>query len=339
MLSDLFRWNNGDWILTSMNINCKRYVLLQEHYPGRRSKETDRHPDYDSCLPNCHYFVSAQSGSMETRPAAETAGLFIGSKKVEMHEHASQDAPVPNKPRSKKKGAPAKLKISSGIQVSEESIEEDIAEIDTLQEPGRAQARPQSIAAFDPMHPKSKNDFHRLLSDLKRWRDEEQIMLVDKAGGSRAKRIELEQEALSKESYIIRQINKLRDEGCRDRKERETEEILAEMAVPDRWRSDGGKSVVVHTPITTYACRLNLLYRGLSSTSRPGERHRMLSDVKQIVSRHDGVIAKDLSDLIDRERDLLDRHLDKKIVCSLHARVRKLLLRFIETPSYNPAAS
>ena len=91
---------------------------------------------------------------METRPAAETAGLFIGSKKVEMHEHASQDAPVPNKPRSKKKGAPAKLKISSGIQVSEESIEEDIAEIDTLQEPGRAQARPQSIAAFDPMHPK-----------------------------------------------------------------------------------------------------------------------------------------------------------------------------------------
>ena len=66
---------------------------------------------------------------------------------------------------------------------------------------------------------------------------------------------------------------------------------------------------------------------------------RRRKECRRSHSRHDGVIAKDLSDLIDRERDLLDRHLDKKIVCSLHARVRKLLLRFIETPSYNPAAS
>lgn len=187
------------------------------------------------------------------------------------------------------------------------------------------------------LHPNSNADFDLLHSELQQWRDSEQDKIHATLGGNQ---IELEQETLAKEGYLLRKIDKLKADIHKERRTKRIDDMLCGMASPKRWLlKASGDEIVVHTPASSKASTLRKLYNGLAGDIQDNEgRKKYLVETKDVVSKFQTSLAKDLSELIDREIDLIDRQLDHKVIDSLNIRVRNLLLQFIQDPRHNEAS-
>lgn len=69
------------------------------------------------------------------------------------------------------------------------------------------------------------------------------------------------------------------------------------------------------------------------------ERLDVLLHLKWTVGEFDCRLTRDIIELVDREADLLSRGRGEASLGPLRQRIRKLLLRFAETPDFNPEAT
>lgn len=69
------------------------------------------------------------------------------------------------------------------------------------------------------------------------------------------------------------------------------------------------------------------------------ERLDVLLHLKWTVGEFDCRLTRDISELVDREADLLSRGRGEASLRPLRQRIRNLFLRFAETPDFNPEAT
>ncbi|CAM9465032.1 unnamed protein product [Sphacelaria rigidula] len=69
------------------------------------------------------------------------------------------------------------------------------------------------------------------------------------------------------------------------------------------------------------------------------ERLDVLLHLKWTVSAFDCRLTRDITELVDREADLLSRGRGEASLRPLRQRIRNLFLRFTETPDFNPEAT
>jgi hypothetical protein len=69
------------------------------------------------------------------------------------------------------------------------------------------------------------------------------------------------------------------------------------------------------------------------------ERLEILLHVKWTVKQFDCSLTRELTELLDREADLLNRGRSEKSMDALRKRISNMFLQFIETPDFNPEAS
>ena len=188
------------------------------------------------------------------------------------------------------------------------------------------------------MQPKSDADFGTLQSELQLWRNREQDNIF---AAHPAVQISLEQEALAKEGFLLRKIDRLRTEEHKDRRTRRIDGELAEMAKPQCWTLASGDQIQIETPATAHASDVRRIYNGLAEKVGDSRKKHLLearAAVNESLETTDS-IAMDLVELIDRELDLLHRGIGRKVLQSLNNRVRNLFLQFIQDGRHNPAAS
>lgn len=147
-------------------------------------------------------------------------------------------------------------------------------------------------------------------------------------------------ELLASETKALQSIQQLKFSSSRNTTEDKTETMLNLMAQPHRWQMSDGNTAQVQTPAIQRAKELLELYKALTSPLvSVNQRLEVLLNVKWTIKAVEAcMLTKTLSDLLDREADLLNRGRPFKSMEALRFRIKNLFLQFIEDPVYNPRA-
>ena len=148
-------------------------------------------------------------------------------------------------------------------------------------------------------------------------------------------------ELLASETKALQSIQQLKFAASHNTTEEKTEKMLGLMAQPHKWVMSDGNIAQVQTPAVQRAKELLEFYKALSSpVVSVNQRLEVLLNVKWTIKAVEPcMLTKTLSDLLDREADLLNRGRPFKSMESLRFRIKNLFLQFIEDPAYNPRAS
>ena len=188
-------------------------------------------------------------------------------------------------------------------------------------------------------NPQSNADFAGLYNELDTWRiDQVKKVKLDTEKGDlrRSKMVEV----LYEETKALQAIQKLKVAAIKANTERKTSQMLEHMAQPQRWQMSDGNIAAVQTPETIRAARLYEHYKALTDEDfTVDSRLNTLLAIKWCVKDHPCALTRELSDLLDREADLLGRGRTFKSMAGLRKRIKSLFLQFIEDPQFNPRAA
>ena len=186
------------------------------------------------------------------------------------------------------------------------------------------------------MHPKTTADFEVLYRELEAWRLAE-TQKIEAGGLSDDEKPAARYELLLKEIKLVQTIDKLKADARKKLTHQTILSELASMSTPKLWEMSDGSVKQVQTPATRRAKELAELYQGLVLPNlRVDERLDVLLHVKWKVKDTKHEVCKELTELIDREADLLNRGRGDKALEGLRKRITRAFLTLIRDPDYNP---
>ena len=187
--------------------------------------------------------------------------------------------------------------------------------------------------------PKSNDDFAALYNELDAWRKEGVAKIKASTAPGEERRMAMS-ELLVEETQALQNINKLKVAACKEANNNRTQQMLELMAQPHKWQMSDGNIAAVQTPETIRASKLYELYNQLSNNSfKVDDRLNTLLSIKWTVNEYSTNLTRDITDLVDREADLLSRGRSLTCMAGLRKRIKALFLMFIEEPQFNPRAS
>jgi hypothetical protein len=175
-----------------------------------------------------------------------------------------------------------------------------------------------------------------LYSELEQWckQETDNIKTSDITQEEKQKAL---QGLVQKKTRLLQTIDRLKIKASKENAEKRTDATLAKLAAPKQWHLRDGKTIHVHTPYTTRAAELKQLYSGLKSKSATiDERLEVLRQVKSAVKEFKTNLTQELTQLIDREADLLDRGRSTRTLNGLRKRIKSLFLQSMQQPDFNP---
>jgi hypothetical protein len=188
-------------------------------------------------------------------------------------------------------------------------------------------------------NPKSNADFSGLYNELETWRKDQVVKIKAETGKGDERRLAMV-EVLSEETKALQAIQKLKVAAYKESFESKTQQMLELMAQPQRWQMSDGNTAAVQTPETTRAAQLYEHYVALKDEQfTVDSRLNTLLAIKWCVKDHPCALTREISDLVDREADLLGRGRSFTSMASLRKRIKANFLQYIENPAYNPRAS
>ena len=211
-----------------------------------------------------------------------------------------------------------------------------------LDEQARERAEREALRAREVerrMHPKNGADFEILYNELEEWRIAE-TQKIETGGMAEEEKQAARYELLLKEIKLVQTIDKLKAGAQKKMTQKVITKELDTMSSAKLWEMSDGTIKEVQTPATRRAKELADLYHGLNLTNlRVDERLDVLLHVKWTVKDYGTKLTKELTELIDREADLLNRGRGDKALEGLRKRITRAFLQLIRDPSYNPEAS
>jgi len=211
-----------------------------------------------------------------------------------------------------------------------------------LDEQARERAEREALRAREVerrMHPKNAADFETLYNELEAWRIAE-MQKIETGGMADEEKQAARYELLLKEIKLVQTIDKLKAGAQKKMTQKIITKELETMSSSKLWEMSDGTIKEVQTPATRRAKELADLYHGLNLTNlRVDERLDVLLHVKWTVKDYGTKLTKELTELIDREADLLNRGRGDKALEGLRKRIMRAFLQLIRDPSYNPEAA
>jgi hypothetical protein len=211
-----------------------------------------------------------------------------------------------------------------------------------LDEQARERAEREALRAREVerrMHPKNAADFETLYNELEAWRIAE-MQKIETGGMADEEKQAARYELLLKEIKLVQTIDKLKAGAQKKMTQKVITKELETMSSSKLWEMSDGTIKEVQTPATRRAKELADLYHGLNLTNlRVDERLDVLLHVKWTVKDYGTKLTKELTELIDREADLLNRGRGDKALEGLRKRITRAFLQLIRDPSYNPEAA
>ncbi|EPY29760.1 IQ and ubiquitin-like domain-containing protein [Angomonas deanei] len=180
--------------------------------------------------------------------------------------------------------------------------------------------------------PRTVKDFEALKEQIIKWREEESAAIRGNSSLSEEEK-RLAQLALTKQELkLLQEVESRRRLTLLDRNDRKFDRTMDAMSSARNWGT-----VKVETQETQRAGELRDLYRALSDrTLVQNARLDVLLHVKWTVKEFENSLTQELTQLIDREADLLQRGRREASLDGLRTRIQNLFKQFIEDPEYNP---
>ena len=185
-------------------------------------------------------------------------------------------------------------------------------------------------------HPRTKDDFQLLYSDIEAWRKQESKLSCENINEQNMHKTQL----LLKETCLLKIVSQMETDAKKLHKSNIIKKDLDSITEGKRMQFNSGLSVIVETPFTKRAKELKSLYNSLQSVAlmETTDRLNVLSCVKETVREMNCPLTRELTSLIDREIDLIGRNRPHSALHGLRKRIESLFLLFITTPEFNPEA-
>ncbi|CAL8070872.1 unnamed protein product [Calicophoron daubneyi] len=187
------------------------------------------------------------------------------------------------------------------------------------------------------LQPKRRSDFDRLFNALEQWRREE-VGKIDAQDLSPAERKAALALLLEEETELIAAIG--RHQLCASKKGQEQEQmnLLKKAAAPIRWFSSvNGRSLEVQTAKTQRAKELLDIFESLKMECLTiEERLDILLSLKHTVSKFSFRVCREISELVDREAELIIRGVPNEQLKGLRSRIANRFVKFAKMPEVNP---
>ncbi|XP_008409464.1 IQ and ubiquitin-like domain-containing protein isoform X2 [Poecilia reticulata] len=184
-------------------------------------------------------------------------------------------------------------------------------------------------------NPQTREDFNLLYHALEKWRNEEEEQINCSLRGAERKAalcalLEQEMEfiaAIGRHQINVEAINQ--DQMIRN--------FLNKAAAAHQWRSATGRLFEMDSVPDVRARALKEIYDDISKFNvDQQERRRFLEKLRNTVMEHECQLVWDITDLIDREIDLMGRDVKEHNLEGLRKRICTLFLQYIRTPAFNP---
>jgi len=187
-------------------------------------------------------------------------------------------------------------------------------------------------------NPKTAADFELLYEELEDWtRKEKEAAQALESGKERKAR---NAQILAKHTKALQTIDKLKAAASQNGRGKRVDKMLELMGKPKLVEMSTGEVQEVHTQFTVRAAELMDLYSGLGDLGvSTDDRLDILLNVKWTVREFDCKLSRDITDLCDREAEMLNRGRGGETLAGLRKRLSNLFLQFIETPDFNPEAT
>ncbi|KAH9490582.1 hypothetical protein Btru_033588 [Bulinus truncatus] len=188
------------------------------------------------------------------------------------------------------------------------------------------------------INPQSKSDFDLLLHCLEKWR-------LDEVERINSTLTEAERKAalcmlLDEETELLSAIERHKNEASLENRQKQIMSFLEKAAAPKKWAGPDGKLTFMDTPYTIRAKELRDIYKSINMKYlTQDERLDVLLTLKHTVKEHDCKLTQEITELIDREADLLMRGVNASNLAGLRKRISTLFLQYIKTPAFNPEAA
>ncbi|CAL1532090.1 unnamed protein product [Lymnaea stagnalis] len=188
------------------------------------------------------------------------------------------------------------------------------------------------------INPQSKSDFDMLLHCLEKWRVEEMERINSTLTGAERKAAICM--LLDQETELLSAIERHKNEANLENRDKRIMAFLEKAAAPKKWAGHDGKLTFMDTPYTVRAKELRDIYNSINMKYlTQDERLDVLLTLKHTVKEHDCKLTQEITELIDREADLLMRGVKEVNLNGLRKRISTLFLQYIKTPTFNPEAA
>nr|CAB3256789.1 CMUB116 radial spoke protein [Phallusia mammillata] len=188
------------------------------------------------------------------------------------------------------------------------------------------------------MKPKTKEDFDLLYAALEKWRVEELGHIDAELDGPERKAALCS--LLEQETQLIASIGRHKIEAGKENKEKNIQRFLDKAAAPKRWKAYDGRYTEMDTQYTIRAKEMRDIYNSINMKYlTQDERLDVLLTLKHTVKEHDCKLTREITELIDREADLLMRGVSDTNLEGLRKRISTLFLQYCKNPLFNPEAA
>nr|XP_057942926.1 IQ and ubiquitin-like domain-containing protein isoform X2 [Doryrhamphus excisus] len=185
------------------------------------------------------------------------------------------------------------------------------------------------------MQPKKREDLNLLYHALEKWRSDKEQQINTTLRGSERKAALCS--LLEQETQYIATIGRHGIAIRSNNYNKAVRKFLDKSSTPHQWRAADGRLIEMDTPDTIRARELGDLYDCVAmSPISQEQRLDILLCLKQTVEEHPCQLTRDIVDLINREQDLMRRHVKPANMDGLRKRLSTLFLQFIRTPGFNP---
>ncbi|RKP00135.1 hypothetical protein CXG81DRAFT_13586 [Caulochytrium protostelioides] len=191
------------------------------------------------------------------------------------------------------------------------------------------------------MNPRTQADFDVLYHGLELWRraETERIKASYTGDALTAELLAL----TNQQTDLLCKMEALKQAAATQHKARVIDKKIEAMSTPRTIQvpvmNNKIVSVAIETPTVRRAQELRAIYEALGSNELTiDERLSLLLTVKHTVKEFDCNLTRDMVDLVDREADQMRRGRPAAALEGCRARLRQLMVQFIENPEFNPVA-
>lgn len=187
------------------------------------------------------------------------------------------------------------------------------------------------------LHPKNRADFDRLFNALETWRREE-LLKIDSQNLTAAQRKAALAMLLDEETELLAAIGRHQINASHSGQKRANLNLLGKAAAEISWISSvTGRPITVETPGTQRSKELLEIYQSIQMECITiDERIDILLTLKHALAEDKSKICKELTELIDREAELIIRGVQDEFLVGLRRRIINRFMVYAKTPAVNP---
>ncbi|KAL0227633.1 hypothetical protein RCL1_003776 [Eukaryota sp. TZLM3-RCL] len=193
------------------------------------------------------------------------------------------------------------------------------------------------------LNPMTLDDFALVRQDVEDWYKKEVLSVKNDTSLDKNQKLQKLRELSMKHIELLQSVDKRKAKASEHLRQLKIDGVLNKLSKPRKLVVNHGttqETVEVVTLGVQKSQDLVVLYRQL--TEKPTNvdlRLELLLKVKTLINQFACNLTHELSDLIDREADLINRDRPSKALTGLRLRISDLFLMLIQLPQFNPSTT